>query len=123
MGSVHYRLPDAGQLVGEAFLLRLQEALCSKTLVLPENLNHPDICWESSTASFRQSRRLLDNFWSQVIESPTRGGEILDLLVTSMSKPNGDIKIEGSLACGDHALVECADLRDMAKIRQRIKNF
>lgn len=47
---------------------------------------------------------LLDNFWSQVIESPATGGEILDPLITNMSKPTGDIKTEGSLGCSDHTM-------------------
>lgn len=121
MDSVYHRLPDTKHFVDEAFLLRLWEALYPKTLVLPGDFNHPDICWESSTASFRQSRSLLDNFWRQVIESPTRRGEILDPQVASMSKPTGVIKTGGSLGCSDHSLVEFADLRDMAKTRQRIK--
>lgn len=100
---------------------RLWEALCSKTLVLQGDFNHPDIHWESSKASLRQSRSLLDNFWSQVIESPATGSELLDLLVTSICKLTGDVKTEGSLGCSDHALVEFADLRDMTNIRQGIK--
>jgi len=53
------------------------------------DFNHPYISSKSSVESCRQSRRLLecieDNFLSQVIDSPTRGGTILDVLVTSAS--------------------------------------
>ena len=60
-----------------------------QALVLLGDFNHPNICWKSSMASCRQSRRLLkcieDNFLSQVIDSPTRGDVILDLLVTNVS--------------------------------------
>jgi len=55
----------------EAVFLQLQEALCSQSLVLLGDFNHPDICWKSSTVSCRQSRRFLeyteDNFFSQVL--------------------------------------------------------
>lgn len=70
------------------------------------DFNHPDIHWESSKASFRQSMSLPDDFWSQVTENPTIHGEILDHLVASMSKLTGNIKTEGSQGCTDHALVE-----------------
>ncbi|KAK4829571.1 hypothetical protein QYF61_005240 [Mycteria americana] len=90
----------------------LQEASRSQALVLLGDFNHPDICWKSSTASCRQSRRLLacidDNFFSQVIDNPTRGDAILDLMVTNPSELIDDIKIGGSLGCSDHALVEFA---------------
>ena len=89
MVGVYYRLPNQGEPIDEAFLLQLQEASHSQALVLLGDFNHPDICWKSSMASCRQSRRLLecfeDNFLSQVIDSPTRGDAILDLLVTSTS--------------------------------------
>ncbi|KAK4827894.1 hypothetical protein QYF61_022317 [Mycteria americana] len=80
-------------------------------------------------ASCRQSRRLLecieDNSLSQVIDSPTRGDVILDLMVTNTSQLIGDIKTGGSLGCSDHALVEFAVLRDMgqAESKARTLNF
>ncbi|PKU47098.1 rna-directed dna polymerase from mobile element jockey-like [Limosa lapponica baueri] len=73
---------------------------CLQALVLLGDFNYPDICWKSSTASYRQSRRLLegieDNFLSHIIDSPTRGDVILDLKVTNASELMGDIKIGGS---------------------------
>ncbi|KAK4825884.1 hypothetical protein QYF61_003158 [Mycteria americana] len=61
-------------------------------LILLGDFNHSDICWKSSTASCRQSRRLLqcieDNFLSQVINSPARGDAILDLMVTNATAPH-----------------------------------
>ena len=64
--GVYYRAPDQGEPIDEAFLLQLQEASRSQVLILLGDFNHPDICWKSSTASCRQSRRRLecieDNF-------------------------------------------------------------
>lgn len=71
--------------VDKAFLLRLWEALRSKTPVLQGDFNHPDIHWESSKASFRS---LLDDFWSQVTER----SEILDPVIISMSKLTSRLK-------------------------------
>lgn len=115
--GVYYRLPDQREPVDEAFLLQLQEALCSQALVLLGDLNCPDICWESSTVSCRQSRRLLEsmegNFLTQVMNGPDREDALLDLLVTNARQPAGNTKIRGSLDCSDHALVELAVLRNM----------
>jgi len=69
--GVYYRLPDQGEPTDNMFFLQLQEALCSQALVLLRDFNHHDICWKSSMASYRQSRRLLqcieDKFLSEVI--------------------------------------------------------
>jgi len=54
--GVYYRQSDQGKPIDEAFLLRLQEALCSQAFILLRKLNHPDICWKNSC---RQSRKLL----------------------------------------------------------------
>jgi len=73
--GVYYKPPDEAEPTDEAFFLQLQEASRSQFLILLGDFNHPDICWKSSTASCRQSRRFLerimDNFLSQVIDTPT----------------------------------------------------
>ncbi|GAB0203436.1 hypothetical protein GRJ2_002809200 [Grus japonensis] len=125
--GVNYRPLNQGEPIDKAFLLQLQEASCSQALILLGDFNHPDICWKSSTASCRQSRRLLecieDNFLSQVIDSPTRGDAILDLLVTNTSELTDDIKIGGSLGCSDHALVEFTVLRDMGQAKGKVRTL
>jgi len=75
--------------------------------------------------SCRQFRRLLeckeDNSLSQVIDSPTRGDEILDLFVTNASELIGDAKTGGSLRCSDHPLVEFAFQRDMGQAKSKVR--
>jgi len=94
-----------------------------QALVLLGDLNHLDICWKNSTASCRQSRRLLecikDNFLSHVTDSPIRGYAMLDLLLTTVSELIGDIRTGGCLGCCDLATVEFTLLTD---IGQRIKS-
>jgi len=55
----YYRTPNQTEPVDEAFFLQLQKVSQSQVLILLGDINHPDICWKSSTASCRQSRRLL----------------------------------------------------------------
>jgi len=127
--GVCYTPPDQGEPTDEAFLLQLQEALRSQSLVLLGDFSHPDTCWKSSTVSNRKSRRFLecmeDNFLSQVIDTPIQGDAILDLMLTSASELTHDVKTGGSLGCSDHALVEFTVLRDMRKARStvRTQNF
>lgn len=55
-----------------------------KALILLGNFNHTATCWKSSKTNCKPARKLLacteDNFLIQVIESPTRGQALLDLL-------------------------------------------
>jgi len=125
--GVSYRPPHQGEPSNEAFFLQFQEALCLQFLVVLGDFNHCDICRKSSTASCRQSRRFLecieDNCLSQVIDSPTRGDAILDLLVTSATELIRDVKVGGSVGCSDHALVEFADLRDMGQAKSKVRTL
>ena len=73
--------------------------LHAQSLVLLGDFNHADICWKSSMASCRQSRRFLecieDNFPSQVTDTPTWGDAMLDLMLTNASKWHQDWKQPG----------------------------
>ena len=76
------------------------------------DFNHPDVCWNSGMAGGRQSRRFLesvDNFLVQVIDGPTRGEALLDLVLTVrgvQEESIREVKIGRSLGCSDHTLVE-----------------
>ena len=71
------------------------------------DFNHPDVCWNSGMAGGRQSRRFLesvDNFLVQVIDGPTRGEALLDLVLTVRGVQEESIRevnIGGSLGCSD----------------------
>ena len=65
---------------------------------------------------YRLPECIEDNFLSQMIDSPTWGDMILDLVVTSESELIGDVQTGGSLGCSSHTLVEFIVLRDMGKV-------
>jgi len=108
--GVCYRPPTEWEPTDRAAFLQLQEASHSQALILLGDFSHPNICWKSRTVSCRQSRRLLecieDYFLSQATDSTTRRDAILDLLDTNKSELISEVKIQGTLACSDHALVE-----------------
>ena len=58
--GVYYRLPDQGESADMAFLLKIQEVSCLQALILVGDFYHTDIPWENSTATCKQSRRLLE---------------------------------------------------------------
>jgi len=85
--GVYYRPPDQEEEVDEAFYRQLEVVSLPQALVLLEDFNHPDICWEDHTDRHTQSRRFLrsidDIFLMPVVEEPTKRGVLLDLVLTS----------------------------------------
>ncbi|CAM5172065.1 unnamed protein product [Eretmochelys imbricata] len=125
--GVCYRSPDQGDEVDEAFFWQLAEATRLHALVLMGDFNFPDICWESSTAVHRQSRKFLEsvgnNFLVQVLEEPTRGGAFLDLLLTNREELVGEAKVDANLGGSDHELVEFRILTQGRKVSSRIRTL
>ena len=80
-------------------------------------------------AGGRQSRRFLksveDNFLVQVVDGPTQGEALLDLVLTNVEESIREVKIGGSLGCSDHALVKFVILKNarLAKSRARTLCF
>jgi len=108
--GIYYRPPDQGEPVDKAFLLQLQEVSHLWGLVWMGDITHLDICWDSSIAGGRKSRRLLesveDNFLVQVLDALTQGEALLDLVLTSGEESITEVKTGGSLGCSDHAVVK-----------------
>ena len=65
----------------------------------------------------RQSRRFLefveDKFLVQVIDGPTQGEALLDLVLTNEEERIREVNIGGSLGCSDQALVEFVILKNV----------
>jgi len=89
------------------------------------DFNRPDISWEDHTARHSQSRRILqsidDNFLMQVVEEPTRGGALLDLVLTNKEGLAENVKVRGRLGCGDQEMVEFRILHGGSRAISRIK--
>ncbi|CAM5177685.1 unnamed protein product [Eretmochelys imbricata] len=125
--GVCYRPPDQGDEVDEALFWQLAEVTRSHVLVLMGDFNHPDICWESNTAVHRQSRKFLesvgDNFLVQVLEEPTRGRALLDLLLTNREELVGETKVDGNVGGSDQEMVEFRILTQGRKESSRIRTL
>lgn len=66
----------------EAFLQALAEVAQSPDLIFVGNFNLSNVCWKYNITERMQSRRFLksvdDNFLTQMVNEPTRGGALLD---------------------------------------------
>ncbi|GAB0199184.1 mitochondrial enolase superfamily member 1 [Grus japonensis] len=94
----------------EAFYKQLAEVSQSLAVVFMGDFNLPDVCWKYNTAEKKQSRRFLehveDNFLTQLVSEPTRGGVSLDLLFTSREGLTGDVVVGGHLGLSYHKMIE-----------------
>ena len=123
--GVYYRPPDQEEEVDEAFHKQLKVASQSQALVLMGDFNYPDICWKSNVARHARSRRFLqcveDNFLMQMVEEPTRGGVLLDLILTNKDGFVKEVKVGGSLGCSDHEMVEFKILSGRSKAKGKLQ--
>lgn len=61
MVEIYYRPSDQGEggrAVDQAFLPQLQKASCLQALIVMEDFNYPNICWEGNRVSCKQPSRL-----------------------------------------------------------------
>lgn len=93
----------------EVLWRQLQAASKSQEVVFVGDFNYPDMCWRSYTAKHTQSRSFLEtldhNFLSQAVEVSSRNS-VLELILTNREGLVGDMKVGGSLGCGDHVILE-----------------
>ncbi|RMC20427.1 hypothetical protein DUI87_01281 [Hirundo rustica rustica] len=108
--GVCYHPPNQEEEVDNLFYKQLGNVSGSSALVLVGDFNLLDICWELNTAEKRQSRKFLecmeDNFLSQLVGEPTRGGTMLDLLFANRDGLVGDVVVGGRLGQSDHEIIE-----------------
>ncbi|KAK4820811.1 LOW QUALITY PROTEIN: hypothetical protein QYF61_007205 [Mycteria americana] len=108
--GVCYRPPNQDEEIDEAFYKQLAGVPQSLALVLVGVFNFPDVCWKYNAAERKQSRRFLecveDNFLTQLVSEPSRGGASLDLLFTIREGLVGDVVVGGCLGLRDHDMIE-----------------
>ena len=53
-----------------------------------------------------------ENFLTQLVSEPTRGGALLDLLLVNREELVGEVKVGGHLGCSDHEMIKFSILRE-----------
>ena len=102
-----YRPPNNSG-INDSNLINQIKDNCSDRTILIGDFNYPHINWETfgaSTDSVNFRDLCLDKFLIQMVTESTRGGNILDLILTNI--PNEVVKVETSapLANSDHNIV------------------
>ena len=82
-----------------------------------------------NTAQRKQSERFLecveDSFLTQLVQEPTRGGALLDLLFTNSEGLLGDVKAGDCLEQSGHEIVKLSIIGDVRRVTSKaaILNF
>ena len=79
-------------------------------VLLMGDFNYPGVDWRGdcrgpSLESVMFAECLEDNFYEQYVKEPTRGGNILDLVITNEQGLIGEVSVEAGLAASDHGMV------------------
>ena len=73
------------------------------------DFNYPDIDRETEICTSHKGNRFLaitkDNYLSQLVQDPTRGTAILDLVLTNRPDRTTDVQIGGHLGNGNHKVI------------------
>ena len=108
MVGVCYKPSNQDEEADELFYKQLGEVSQSLALVLVGDFNLLDICWKYNTAERKQSRGFMecveDNFLTQLVSEPTKGGAFLDLLFTNRGLV-GDVVVGGHLGLSNRDMI------------------
>ncbi|PKU28688.1 dtw domain-containing protein 2 [Limosa lapponica baueri] len=122
--GVGYRPPDQDNRADKALYRQIGAALCSQTVVLTVDFNHPSVCWKDNTAGHKPTKKFLecvdDNFLLQMVEEPIRKGAMLDLVLTNNEGLVANVEPKSSLGCSDHNMVEFKTLRVAWGVRSKL---
>ncbi|KAJ8018258.1 LINE-1 reverse transcriptase-like [Holothuria leucospilota] len=106
LAGVVYRPPSCNAEDDQVLTDTLMDAAQNKRIMIVGDFNFPDIDWIHMTAEKTSSQRFLqqtqDSLWFQHIIDPTRGDNILDLLLTSESEMVEDIQVGEQFGDSDH---------------------
>ena len=113
----------------EAFYEQLAEVMQSPAFVLVGYFNFPDIFWKYNIAQRKQTKKFLecveDSLLTQLVQEPTRGGALLDLLFTNREGLIGDVKVGDCLAQRNYEIVEFSILGNVRRVTSKtaVVNF
>lgn len=107
--AVVYRRPDHTPMEDLELYNSLQETLNSDETIIAGDFNLPRIDWNFNTSEAQDSQRLLefmdDNFLTQYVREPTRGNNILDLIIATTENLITSLEVGEHLDTCDHKLV------------------
>ena len=103
-----YRPPNQTAEIDRNLYHTLGEIIENKTSIIVGDFNSPSINWESLCSNNEDSKLLdfySDHFLTQFVDKPTRGQNILDLILATEEEIITDVNVGCPLAAGDHGIV------------------
>ena len=106
--GICYRPPDSTEIEDEGLLDIINKA-ANDTCLLMGDFNLPSINWDLMAADGKAANIFLDciqdNFLYQQVQEPTRGANILDLVLTSEKSMVEDLEVGEPFGTSDHCVV------------------
>ncbi|CAJ0934560.1 unnamed protein product [Ranitomeya imitator] len=95
----------------ESLLLKqIDEAATHNEVLVMGDFNYPDINWETETCETHKGNRFLlitkKNYLSQLVQNPTRGAALLDLILSNRPDRITNLQVVGHLGNSDHNIVQ-----------------
>ncbi len=107
--NVVYRRPSQPLDTDTAMYASIHESIKEKESIILGDFNLPEICWKNISGVESESNRLIDfvedHFLYQTVTEPTRGNNILDLILASQEHLITSTQVGEHLGTCDHNLI------------------
>lgn len=123
--GVFYRAPNSGK-EGEKVMFEAVARMSNRSCLLLGDFNYPEIDWTDSSNNQINNQFLEivnDNFLFQHVTEPTRGKNILDLILTTEERLVENVKIREPLSTSDHNVLEFNLIFGGSSNKDNITNF
>ncbi|CAJ0940289.1 unnamed protein product, partial [Ranitomeya imitator] len=108
--GVCYKPPNITETMESLLLKQIDEAATHNEVLVMGDFNYPDINWESETCETHKGNRFLlitkKNYLSQLVQNPTRGAALLDLILSNRPDRITNLQVVGHLGNSDHNIVQ-----------------
>ena len=105
-----YRPPNASQEINSSLWQELNRASKYRQICVLGDFNYRNVDWDLMIGN-RESEEFLkvmqDNFLKQLVIEPTRGNNILDLIITNSDDIIEEVDVGGYLGNSDHREIRC----------------
>ncbi|KAF7249149.1 Teneurin-2 [Varanus komodoensis] len=127
--GVCYRPPGQLETLDDVLTGQILRISRRRDTVIMGDFSLPDITWETHSAVTARSRHFLEAiegaFFTQRVREATRGGNILDLVLTNREELIDEVQIRGALDASDHSILcfEIRGLRTGSRLNTRSWDF
>ncbi|XP_073519598.1 uncharacterized protein [Phyllobates terribilis] len=108
--GVCYKPPNIAEATESLLMRQIDEVAKNNEVLIMGDFNYPDIDWETESCRSQKGNRFLsiikDNYLSQLVQEPTRGTALLDLILTNRPDRITEVQVGGHLGNSDHNIIQ-----------------